>query len=701
MGGRIGVLITQWGEPEGFDPLYRRTVADRTRGEAAAYPGEPFTEGYVGEFPFRSSMGLLPHALAHPVAGMEGAYDSFGFFRLSDDGNDYVNVTDPAIRIPVSAVPPELVIAAKDSDVAPVRSIWAIDPRDGTDHLAGIVQIGAPGRGPGPNPKAFPTGLPNVIETSYVAGLSDMSILFDDLTPRLSEATVFINDRCRDVLEQLFGTEVEVRNGAYAASSLMRREDEVAADMVRAGLTRLVIARETTDNNNYANNFMSRDYVLRALARQGIADGVEVRQVRQVGRTPEYNTALLHLMRPHLERIGAGKRIAVLYCTYGLPWPGRTGGGPFSAEHPWAAEVYHENAYNNYVAFKRYAEAVFGERYLLEFNRPGRSGDARVDNLYSYGLALPPDLADPADPSLSFRTLRENIEEAKAAGHDEVLVVLSHWVDNNRDTLLAVRTMQGVPINERGDFAAGKFWVDWTEDGTHITYAEAFDKAAEIFALGYAHRLRGGVEMLGALPTGLGVRVDAEGWVDRVLGGSAVVLTGPLAGAAVRVPPKPDPTAPERFTPADYVTPDDPADNLVAAWDDFAPYLGTQQVPTARLAARARIVSEPLLVGPYRTIVNRPATVTLPLTRVDAAAVPFVYNEATRDFDPVLAVPGGAAARVDESAGTLTFETQVFGVFVAGVPTGPLWPELGPVPTVCAQCRCFASPTWACPNREA
>ena len=93
---RVGVLVTQWGEPEGFDPLYRRTVVNRTRGEVMAHPGEPFTDSYVGDFPFRNSMGLLPHAVAHPVPGMETAYDSYGFFRLSEDGAEYVNVTDAA-----------------------------------------------------------------------------------------------------------------------------------------------------------------------------------------------------------------------------------------------------------------------------------------------------------------------------------------------------------------------------------------------------------------------------------------------------------------------------------------------------------------------------------------------------------------------------------------------------------------------------
>jgi hypothetical protein len=258
--------------------------------------------------------------------------------------------------------------------------------------------------------------------------------------------------------------------------------------------------------------------------------------------------------------------------------------------------------------------------------------------------------------------------------------------------------MQGVPLNQRGDFAGGKFWVDWTEGDSRITYAEAFDKAAEIFALGYAHRLRGGVEMFGLRPAG--VRVDADGWVDRIAGGSAVVTDGPLAGAAVWVPPKPDPTAPERFTATDYVTPNDPADNLVGAWDDFAPYLGTAPVPTSRLAARAQIVSEPLLVGPYRTIVNRPATITVPLTEAAAGAIPFVYNEATRDFDPVIAVPGGGAPVIDPTASSMTFQTQVFGIFIAAVPTGDAWAALGEVPGVCDQCRCFASATWACPNRS-
>ncbi|MEE8306079.1 MAG: hypothetical protein V3R81_02380, partial [Gammaproteobacteria bacterium] len=88
----VGVLITDWAEPEGFDPTYRRIVSSRTYGVRTEYPGQPCTQNHVGVFPFASTMGLMPYALTFPVEGLEGMYDSIGFYRLSEDGSRYVSV---------------------------------------------------------------------------------------------------------------------------------------------------------------------------------------------------------------------------------------------------------------------------------------------------------------------------------------------------------------------------------------------------------------------------------------------------------------------------------------------------------------------------------------------------------------------------------------------------------------------------------
>ena len=46
----------------------------------------------------------------------------------------------------------------------------------------------------------------------------------------------------------------------------------------------------------------------------------------------------------------------VIYTTFGLPWPGSNPRGPMSNAAPFINEVFHENAYLNFLSFKRYIE---------------------------------------------------------------------------------------------------------------------------------------------------------------------------------------------------------------------------------------------------------------------------------------------------------------------------------------------------------
>jgi hypothetical protein len=157
------------------------------------------------------------------------------------------------------------------------------------------------------------------------------------------------------------------------------------------------------------------------------------------------------------------------------------------------------------------------------------------------------------------------------------------------------------------------------------------------------------------------------------------VKQGPLKGARVVVAKDAHPGEPESFDAKTYRAFADPADNLVSAWDSFEAYVGTQQVPLPYLAAHSEVVSPAVLFGPYRTIVNRPATFTLPVTRkakltADEASrlKAFIYNEASRDWDPVFVPAGSAPLRYDPKTRTASFDTQVFGVFALAV-TPPDW----------------------------
>lgn len=683
---RVAVLITDWAEPEGFDAHYRRTVVSRSFGARALRPDEPCTENFVGQFPFRSQIGLVPFAVAFETKGLEGVYDSMGLYRRSADGATYTSIVDPSVTIAAQDLPPTpgLVRPARDIEKKPLsRSFWALDPRDDTNYLDGVYQIGRSPVGRQANPLAFPNGIRDADEYSYAAAITDFGILHEDQTPRLSPATQQVEQATIVTLQALFGDRIEVRHGAYAAFPPHTRvEDDVALELAKEGFRRMVLARETTDNNNYANNFMTKGYIERALCQGGYGGQIEYQQARQVGRTPEYNLALLHIAKQNLDNIPQGAEVAVLYTTYGLPFPGSEAPGPFAAPHPWAAEVYHENAYNNYIAFKRYLEAYFGDRYQFAWNPRGRAGDLRTDNYYSYGIFTPAD-SNTADPALRFRTLRENIDIAKQDGRKEVLVVLSHWYYNGRDPLLAIRVLQDIPLQTRDEVRDGQLWKLWCErrdastpvpcdaddpDVVRLQYTETFDRWAREFGIGYAHRIRGAVERFGVLPTTVDLEIAATGPIDRVRGGTVRVARGALRGTQLTVPPDAYPEQPERFTIKDHRVFNDPADNMVSAWDDFDAHIGTQRVPVRKADDQGRRVSAAVLLGPYRTLFNRPATVTIPVQTArkpePARLRAFIYNEVSEDWEPVLPPAGSPGLRYDAAKRSVSFETQVLGVFL-------------------------------------
>ena len=435
---------------------------------------------------------------------------------------------------------------------------------------------------------------------------------------------------------------------------------------------------------------MTRGFVDLGLCRVGLDGAFKYEQSRQVGRTPEYNTALLHVAAKNLANIPVGREITILYTTYGLPFPDRALPGPFSAPHPWSKEVYHENAYNNYISFKRYLTAYYGDRYNFVFNPAGKNGDRRLDNFYSYGLSKAADFTA-KDAENRFLTLRQNIDTAKKDGRREILAVLSHWYYNGRDPLLAVRAMQKIPLNTRADTRNGKSWVDWCEQVdaadpvpcdpdnnalVHLQYSETFDSFAHEFAVGYANTIRGAVERFGVYPVGINHNIVARGAIGYETGGAVEVANGALKGARVQIATDPHPGEPDNFDATTYRAFADPADNQVSAWENFEAHIGTQDVPLDRLAEDGKVVSPPVLFGPYRSIVNRPATFTLPinlprrekLTDADIANLrAFIYNEVSEDWDPVFVPAGGQPLRYDVRLRRASFDTQVFGVFAVAI----------------------------------
>ncbi len=671
---KVAVVITGWGEPKGWDFDYRLAISGDARiGEATRYPGQACTEMHVGRWPFASQIGLLPHAVAYKLPVLGAAWDSIGVYRLSEDGQEYISIIDETVRLAVADVPDEagIVTAMVESRLFPDRSLAGPDPRDGGDYLAGIFQVGAPSRERGANPLAMPNGLSDVVELGVAGSLMDMGFMYEDQTPRANEVDEEMNAATIAVLRELFADRIAVRFGAYAASpGIHQNQQEVALDFVNQGFTRLILTRETTDNNQYANTFMTRGWVDKALCKAGYRDDVQIKQTLQVGRTPEYNTALLEILRPHLERRDRGSDVAIVYTTYGMPFPGNDDSGPFATVHPLAKEQYHENAYLNYQSFKRYARHEFGAHYGLQFNRGDSSGDRRTDAYFAYAM-FPSRFYGAADDPLRFPTIRETIDSAKEDGRKDIVVLLSHWNYNNTDNMLAMRKMNQIPFNSRADVRAQKYWVDWcelpgsseavdcAEEGSiRLSFSEVFDKQAEAFSIGYAHRIRGTVEQYGLLPSG--VEPVARAPVSVADGGALQIVQGPLAGVAVSVPADPRPGLPESNTWNNYEVFVDPAEPFIAAWFDFEAYLAPwpEGPPDA--------VSASVLVGPYRTLVNKPARISLPVRGevTDPSRLrPVIFNEVTRDWDWVFPVAGGQAPDFDSASNRLSFDTQVFGIF--------------------------------------
>lgn len=508
---------------------------------------------------------------------------------------------------------------------------------------------------------------------------------------------------------------------------------------------------------------MTYGYTQRGLCSAGYGNQMDIKQIRQVGRTPEYNTILVNTLRPAFERIPDGADVSVLYATYGLPYQVnkaaidyQLAGQPISAfcsNHPWAQEVFHENAFNNYLSARPYIERAFDAKYNgkynLNFHKTDGSGectnpDCRMSTLYGYSLYPPyPFYGYPDDPD-RFQSLRDNIEalKAQATPPKHVLIALSHWYYNSGDTALSIRDMNNFPLSSEQDILAGDFIMEWCESTTtagpnetlqdrayiesyvldqrttlrgtfeldengecpdgyiHLVIAEAFDKQMEAFSRGYASRIRGGVERYGIFPTELGLTIAAKGTISKLNGGTVVSKAGKSRGARLDVPPDPDPLKPDTLTYTDMYRPasssdphpdgvrilNDPTDRWEAAWDNFTAYIGTQRKaldPADPQAVKIslpsgpsgiRTVSTAVCFGPYRTLFNQPATITLPYDTdkaTNAAIIrPFVFNDITGDYDQVYPIVGGIDYKTDNNNivlndnGTASFSVQALGIFV-------------------------------------
>ena len=453
------------------------------------------------------------------------------------------------------------------------------------------------------------------------------------------------------------------------------------------------------------------------LCKSGLTDHVDLKQIRQVGRTPEYNLMLIHNMKRYLEQYPDNEEISLIYATYGLPWPGRNPQGPLGAPHPWIKEVYHENAFNNYLSFKRYTEAHYdvahGGRWKINFNRSDGFGsnDSRTKSLYGYSR-FPSQIFGHPEDELRFPTIRDQLEQAiKIEQRKNIIIVPSHWYYNGQDTSLKIRELNNLPLNTIEEMNQGIFDISWCEryqsDGSleqlldqglkcpkgfsSITLMETFDEVREEFNIGYAQRIRGGIEQFGVLPD-LDIEILATGPVSYLNGGLIEIKNGALKGAKLFVRPDAHPGKPESYSYQrsyrhqnsrdpntdksairpfnEFATYDS---HLISAWFDFNAMIGTQKnsKPDKEMPTLVNAVSDSVYFGPYRTLFNAPATITIPIDRTkvsDASKIQaYIFNDLSQTFDPLFSVPGGTTISVDINEGTASFDTQVLGVFVIGI----------------------------------
>ena len=705
---RVTLILTNWYTPQSYDRVYFDELLARIAGgKQVTSPDEPCTQWHAGKFPYLMEIGNTPYAAAYKVPGFEKVWDGYGIYELSKDGRTYVNVLEPTNTLSAAELGDTKVTALSEIKSNQRGRLYGPDPRNGVDHLAGLYRIDRP------------NGIHDMREQdiAYYRRIMGMMGWQADAKPELRPAWIHNINFVRDYLQLNFGDAVTSRVGAYATlPGIAQNAGNAAVSAAKEGYRNLLLAKTITDQSVTANEFWDRNLVNQGLCRAGydVAD-FDIQQIRQVGRTPEYNLVVSKVVKRHIERIPKGSEVTVIYATYGALWPGSNpDAGPMSPPQPNTRNTYHENAFLNFRSLREYLAHRFdvanGGAWRLNFSKSGGSGapDSRTRTLFSYALTEHERLGSEDDP-LRFSTVREDLERViRLDGRNEIIIVLSHWEVASRDTAISIRELNQLPFNSIEEMKNEIYSISWCErytgpgqfeqyrepaggcpkDFSRIQLTETFDDFMDDYSVGFANRIRGGVERYGIFPD-LGIRIAARGPVTRAGGGVVAVSGGPLAGARLEVPADPRPGEPDNYTWAkafraatdknpntapDAIRPinnyEKMGDYLDAAKDDFTAYVGTQAKadPKTKLRAHPRAASPTVYVGPYRTLFNAPATVTLPYdparVRDPAKLVPSIYNEASRDYEPVYAVPAGQPPRVDAARHTVSFDVQVLGNFV-------------------------------------
>jgi hypothetical protein len=369
----------------------------------------------------------------------------------------------------------------------------------------------------------------------------------------------------------------------------------------------------------------------------------------------------------------------MVYVTRGLTWgKAETTGNSFGAAHPWSKEVYHENAYLNYLSWKQALQKEFGSRYKLAFTKNGIDSDNRTDNFYSYGLSTDVDLKGYSNEGSVkvYNGLRDAIDMAKASGYDKIIVAPCHWNFDNLDTAIRMKQLARLPLTpkalmDNGTFehtscenaAGAEVACDSTTATAEITVAPSYSKLPQEFSTAYFVMLRGALERFGLYPQDENLETAASRLITKNRGGLLFVGNpfSPLFRTSLFIPRDPYPGEPENLTPDNATAVNDPKNTKDCLWEDTEFSIALRANPPD-MQSGVKAVGPAVHFGPYRTLFNRDVTVRIPyrfFAGLGKKVTPYIYNHVTGQWD---ALEGKRTA-----GGMLKFKTKVLGLFRAGV----------------------------------
>lgn len=672
---RVAVLITGWCMPAGYNFDYAWTTSDYPRiGDKNEFEGQPCKIGHLGEFPYQSHISMIPWAITFLTPGYELYFDYHGIYTYNETLDVYEHPNPAVPDVNAADIPAGTPITPLVQVLRGGVPEYPPDPRTGEDLLAGWYRIGS-------FQVPYANGVHDLVEAGpalYVRYYGIMGVPEGTTDPSEPPPAIKAQDEHLELLmTNAFGDNIDMRYGCYTAMpGYTKLHDDVAEEFATEGYRKLLIARETTDHNRYANEFLSGNFAKERLCELGVLDDTEIYQSRQVGRTPEFNSMNVVNLKSYIEAYPEGSTIGIIYVTRGLTWYKEETTGPFGSAHPWSKEVYHDNAYLNYLSWKKALQAAYGDRYNLVFTKDGVETDLREENFFTYGLATDIDLKGYGGATV-FYSIRDAIELAIADGLEQIIVAPCHWNYDSLDTIFRMQEYNALPVAPKAQLEAGNFAYTHCEDASgnvvdcasvnsviEIVVAPSYSNVPEEFATAYYVVLRGALERFGLSPAGEAPSIEVSQLVTKLAGGTVEVTApaSPIKGAKIQIPADPYPTRPEGFTPATAIPVNDPDDTNDCMWEDTVMTLGYRSTPPAMNVTQP--VGPAVACGPYRTFFNRNVTITIPYDSGLAGSQPVrvgMYNHVTEDWNAI--VPDS----VDTVNSTVTFSTQVLGLFQASV----------------------------------